>query len=284
MNLVIGTANFLKIYGFSKKKIGRKEIKKILDFCLKKKLKFIDTAFSYDQFAKIKGINFDKFKISSKLIFEKNEILNLKIDEYCKLLRKKILDLKIKKFDNLFIHNFDDLSKKKLDRAIQVMKCLKNKNLINKIGISIYNEKSIKKTLNYNCIDIIQAPLSLCDRRFAKKKYIKYLKKKKIKIQARSIFLQGLLLGNSKELAKVKFVDKAFMNRFDEWSKNNMLTKKLACLNFIKNQKYLNSFVLGIENLNQLKEIIFLSERKNGTSYPKNISSKKRIFFDPRKW
>merc|ERR1711991_1147965 len=104
-----------------------------------------DTAFSYDNFKNIKGIKFDDFKISSKLNFfdKKNYLYNN--EEYSKLLKSRIKEFKIKSFDNFFLHNADELSNKEFLRAIKIMEFLKRKKLINKIGISIYDENSIRK-------------------------------------------------------------------------------------------------------------------------------------------
>ena len=284
MKIIIGTANFLKKYGLKKKKIQKKEIKKILFYCKKNRIKSFDTAFSYDNFKNVKGIKFDDFKISSKLNFfdKKNYLYNN--EEYSKLLKSRIKEFKIKSFDNFFLHNADELSNKEFLRAIKIMEFLKRKKLINKIGISIYDENSIRKLSQLDVIDIVQIPLNLCDRRFIKKKNMNLFKKKKVKIQARSIFLQGLLLQNLDKIKNKPYIDKKFFYDFETWIKKNKISKLQACLNFIKCQNKLDSVVIGIENLNQLKDIAYLLKFKKNKEYPKKIISNKKIFFDPRRW
>ena len=50
--IVIGTANFDKIYGIQKRKLPKKIINsKILKILLRSKIKFLDTAFDYDDIA-----------------------------------------------------------------------------------------------------------------------------------------------------------------------------------------------------------------------------------------
>ena len=284
MKIVIGTANFLTNYGFQKKKIQKKEIKKILFYCKKNKIKNFDTAFSYDNFKNIKGIKFDNLKISSKLNFfdKKNYLYNG--EKYFKLLKSRIKEFKIKSFDNFFLHNADELSKKEFLRAIKIMEFLKRKKLINKIGISIYDENSIKKLSEQEVIDIVQVPLNLCDRRFIQKKNMNFFKKKKVEVQARSIFLQGLLLQNFNKIKSKPYIDKKFFYDYETWIKKNKMSKLQACLNFIKFRNELDSIVIGIENLNQLKDIVNLLKLKKNKEYPKKIISNKKEFFDPRKW
>ena len=284
MKIVIGTANFLTRYGLKKKKIQKKEIKKIFLYCKKNKIKNFDTAFSYDNFKNIKGIKFDNLKISSKLNFfdKKNYLYNN--ENYFKLLKSRIKEFKIKSFDNFFLHNADELSKKEFLKAIKIMEFLKRKKLINKIGISIYDENSIRKMPQLEAIDIVQIPLNLCDRRFVKKKNMNFFKKKKIEVQARSVFLQGLLLQNLDKIKSKPYIDKKFFYDFENWIKVNKISKLQACLNFIQCQNQLDSIVIGIENLNQLKDIVYLLKIKSNKEYPKKIISNKKNFFDPRRW
>ena len=94
------------------------------------------------------------------------------------MLKSRINDFKIKSFENFFLHNADELSKKEFLRAIKIMKILKKEKLIKKIGISIYNENSVRKLTQLDVIDIVQIPLNLCDRRFIRKKNMNFLKRK----------------------------------------------------------------------------------------------------------
>ena len=284
MKVVIGTANFLNRYGLKKKKIQKREIKQIFSYCKKNKIKNFDTAFSYDNFKNIKGIKFDNFKISNKLNFFNKKDYFHKNEEYLKLLKSRINDFKIKSFENFFLHNADELSKKEFLRAIKIMKILKKEKLIKKIGISIYNENSVRKLTQLDVIDIVQIPLNLCDRRFIRKKNMNFFKKKNIRVQARSIFLQGLLLQNFNKIKSKPYIDKKFFYDYETWIKKNKMSKLQACLNFIKFRNELDSIVIGIENLNQLKDIVNLLKLKKNKEYPKKIISNKKEFFDPRKW
>ena len=57
-------------------------------------------------------------------------------------------------------------------------------------------------------IDIIQLPLSIYDQRFLRKKIIPWLKDKNISVHVRSIFLQGIILGDNNNFPK--FLSKEF--------------------------------------------------------------------------
>lgn len=286
MKLVIGTANFLKKYTYKDKIVSEKEIIKILNLAYSKKISHLDTAFNYDKFYKLsKKINFKKFKISTKINLSTNQVQRKDFPKKTFLLIKQKTKLfKISNFENLFIHNFDELNLSDLLLIKKTFIYLKKTKIIQKIGISIYDKKSINKIKYFDCVDIIQLPINLIDRKFIKKRTINFFKKNKIKIQARSIFLQGLLLDNVSNLKSNKFKRNLTLIKFDEWVKKNKTTSLKACVAFIKNLNYLDSFVIGAENCSQVREIIHLLKSKKKYNYPKNIYTSDKKITDPRTW
>ena len=70
-NFILGTANFGQRYGISKKnKIKLYEIKKMIKFANKNKIKFFDTSRSYKNSEKILGENKSKFIASRSAIIK----------------------------------------------------------------------------------------------------------------------------------------------------------------------------------------------------------------------
>lgn len=286
MKLVIGTANFLKKYTYKDKFVIEKEVIKILNFAYSKKISHLDTAFNYDKFYKLsKKINFKKFKISTKINLSRNQIQRKDFSKKTfSLIKQKTKLFKISNFENLFIHNFDELNLSDLLLIKKTFIYLKKTKIIQKIGISIYDEKSINKIKYFDCVDIIQLPINLVDRKFIKKRTINFFKKNKIKIQARSVFLQGLLLDNVSNFKSKKFKKNLTLIKFDKWVKKNKTTSLKACVAFIKSLNCLDSFVIGVENCSQLREIIHLSKSKKKYNYPINIYTSDKKITDPRTW
>jgi len=286
MKLVIGTANFLKKYTYKDKIVNEKEIIKILNLAYSKKISHLDTAFNYDKFYRLsKKINFKKFKISTKINLSSNQVQRKDFPKKIfTLIKQKTKLFRISNFENLFIHNFDELNLSDLLLIKKTFIYLKKTKIIHKIGISIYDKKSINKIKYFDCVDIIQLPINLIDRKFIKKRTINFFKKNKIKIQARSIFLQGLLLDNVNNLKSNKFKNSLTLVKFNEWVKKNKTTSLKACVAFIKNLNYLDSFVIGVENCSQVREIIYLLKSKKKYNYPKNIYTSDKKITDPRTW
>ena len=66
--IILGSANFNQKYGIKNNYIKKKEIKGLLNFAEKNKIKTIDTSPSYNKSEKIIGsLNNNRFKIISKI-------------------------------------------------------------------------------------------------------------------------------------------------------------------------------------------------------------------------
>ena len=69
------------------------------------------------------------------------------------------------------------------------------------------NPVELDKYFNYYNFEVVQFPLNIFDRRIIDSGWLDKLKKKGVELHARSIFLQGLLLLDKKDLPK-KFLKK----------------------------------------------------------------------------
>ena len=73
--------------------------------------------------------------------------------------------------------------------------------MVKKIGVSIYSPEDLQIVFSNFQPDIIQAPINIFDSVLINSKWMKTIEKK-IDLQARSIFLQGLLLTDLRKLSK----------------------------------------------------------------------------------
>ena len=130
--------------------------------------------------------------------------------------------------------------------------------------------------------DLIQLPLNIFDQRFSNNKIQKFFLKKKIKVQIRSIFLQGTLLEKKTPYNLIKYTK--FFNNFAVFCKKTKKSQLYHCINFIKNYKKVDSVVVGISNLQEFKDLKkqFLLKRGNyNYSQFKNDDLK---LIAPKKW
>ena len=78
--IVLGTVRFSGIYGLknNKKILSLKEIKKIIDYAYKNKIRYLDTAIAYKKTNYLlKKINIKRFRVTSKLPSIKSNTNNI---------------------------------------------------------------------------------------------------------------------------------------------------------------------------------------------------------------
>ena len=274
--IVIGSAQFDGKYGVANKsRINNHEIKKLLNEAFAVGINKVDTAVTYGKvhslLLKIPIIS--KFEVTSK---------------------DKIIEKKIYKFENSFLRVVKSFGKKNLkfflihnsNKFIQNSKKIlkvtkKNKQLLNKIGISLYEPDEIKKE-NVNYFKNIQIPFNIIDKRWKN-----YLNKKNV--YARSIYLQGIFFCDKKNIPPN--IKKEVINLK---KKLLYLVKKLGRVNLqdllVNYVRYYNfeGNIYGFDNTLQLRELLFFYNRpilkfNEIKIINNNLKSSKKII-DPRKW
>ena len=283
--IIIGSANFNQIYGIKKNFIKKSEIKKLLNLALKNKIKTIDTSPLYNNSEKIIGLlNNNRFKIISKIPIPPK---NIKRENIKKWLKQSVMDslknLKLKKFECLLLHNANSLLSKNGDEIYKNIRSMKISGFTNKIGVSIYDFHVLDKILKKFKFNLIQAPFNILDQRLVEKGWLKKLKKRKIEVHARSIFLQGILLLKHNQLPKKLIKLSKNLKIWENWLKKNKFNSLQLCLSYVLNQRQLDGIVVGCNNTNQLKQILKLKKIKNNFSLP-NLNIKDKKLIDPRKW
>ena len=283
MKLVIGSAQLGMKYGlFNKKPISRKEFKKIEKLVFKSNINFIDTAISYGDSENIIGNS----KLKNLNIITKIKLLEKKDiyikDWVSKEISKSLNRLKIKNIYGVLIHDYRDLLGKHGKIYLLSLQELKKKKIIKKIGISIYNPQEIKKIWKFWKPDLVQVPFNPLDNRILDSGWVDTLKKFKVKIFVRSVFLQGLLI-NEGQLFRMKRNYIILLNKFKNWCYKNNISLLQGCLHFVKQFKKIDYLLVGFDNYNQLKEIIDVFKKKQ-INIPKKFFTDKLNLIDPRKW
>ena len=283
--IILGSANFDQIYGIKKNFIKKSEIKKLFDLALKNEIKIIDTSPIYKESEKIIGLlNNKRFKIISKI---PKPPKNIKRENIQKWLKQNVMislkNLKIKKFECLLLHNANSLLCKNGDEIYKGIRNMKISGFTNKIGVSIYDFNVLDKILKKFKFNLIQAPFNILDQRLVKEGWLKKLKKRKIEVHVRSIFLQGILLLKHNQLPKkLKKLNKELMI-WKNWLEKNKFSSLQVCLSFVLNQNQLDGVVVGYNSASQLNQILKLKKIHNNFTLP-NLNIKDKKLIDPRKW
>ena len=168
-----------------------------------------------------------------------------------------------------------------LSKSANQPMCSNNERYIIIFNGEIYNFKKLKKTVKDFCPDIIQCSYNIFDTRLYEKNLIKIIKRKKIKVHARSIFLQGLLLCDYDTIPSKFSKWRNMFDRWEEWIKLNKVSKLEACINFVINDRNIDKIIIGVKDIKELKDI--LKTRKNKKEYP-SFFFKNDNLINPSKW
>tara|TARA_B100000579_G_scaffold429734_1_gene441983 strand:- start:985 stop:2553 length:1569 start_codon:yes stop_codon:yes gene_type:complete len=280
--IIIGTAQFGFQYGINNqmKKISENEISNILNFAKTNYINFIDTAEGYKKSEKRIGKylnnNKNKFKVMTKIKFENSERFKTSLKK-----------LGLNKLFALFIHNPSQI-RNNFDFLKLKNEFIKFKTKLNYFGASLNLPNEYWFLKKFDFFKIFQIPYNILDYRWNE---ILKKKKKSVKIYARSIFLQGLLITEKKNCPyklrkefdtikkKISFL-KNKLNRFDE---------KDLLFNYVNHNKSINKIIIGIENETQIQQLPFYLLRKKFTSkeirlIKKTIPKVSTKFITPTNW
>ncbi len=282
--LIVGTVQFGLDYGITNNsgKIKETEIDEIFTFCDDNNVLYFDTAQDY-------GTSEDILSKYSKLYPNVNVITKSKFGN--KNIRETITK-SLDKFDKIecyMLHSYNDYKNKDLlDELIYY----KNKNKINRIGVSIYNVQEGIEILNDDIVDVIQLPFNYLDNQWFEQDFQNLLTKRNIEIHVRSIFLQGILLNRP-----VKYPINISQPEFDkleeiihELSIELQLNKLELCFAYINSFDWIKKFLIGVDNLHHMKSNYYLINKdlklssKQLDFVKKKTQDINKILIDPSKW
>ena len=272
-NICLGSANFYNNYGIDNVRINNLE--KILKFSSLNGIHLIDYSILYGKPSKkyIKILKDLNFKLCLKLpIKTKGYCFNYILDELL-----QTWDIEI---NSITIHdpwNIEDEENRQISEKFSSLKKI-YPNI--DFGISIYRKNDLKYFHSNSLFSMVQlpySPLSTELYRFCKK-----IKDKNLNIQIRSIFLQGILL-KKKLPTSIKNYKLLQMHKlWLEFLKENSYNALEYCINVAKLSNA-NDIIIGVNNLDQFKQIIHLFNRDIEEVKLPNFFFDHEIL-DPRIW
>ena len=277
--IILGTANFSNKYGLiNKQKIKQNSLLKCAN---KFGIKFLDTSPLYGKAEKKIGKSKIKFQIITKIPKITNKWTSPR-SWVLKSISSTQKNVKQKILYGALIHHVQDLKKKRGKILYNTLQDLKKDKKIKKIGISIYSLVDLKWILRKFDFDIIQLPFNVFNRELINGHWIEKLKRRKIEIHCRSIFLQGLLLTKKKLPRRLLGLEKK-IHKFSNWTKAREISTLQASLNFVLKFKKIDKIIIGADDCTQLKEIMKISKYKS-MNIPKFFEIKKKRYINPTLW
>lgn len=255
------------------------EINKILGECRKNGIKELDTAQAYGRAEeKLGKAGICDFSVTTKITITPHD----NAESVQSKVQHSLDRLRLRKLENLLIHNEESLS---LDNAEQVVKSLHllvKKGLARQVGISSYDPKqSLALCEKYN-FKVVQIPANVLDNRLFQEGLINRFIEKKIQVQIRSIFLQGVLLENPKSQHRVPNVLVRKAEQFRTRCRDQCYTPLQGALGHVWQAADRAKIVFGVTGTKELEQIL-----KSLPQVPLDFHfplADWRPEFDPRNW
>lgn len=256
--LVLGTAQFGLDYGInnSNGKPSRKKSLEMLDFAYEKGIRIFDTAYAYGDAEEILG----EFSISHNLGGKIRIITKTKGeigDVIIANLKESLSRLKSDYVDGCLLHAPELI---KDDKIVNILCNFKKEGLVKNIGFSIDETEDAIYAAKLKETNYIQVPYNIFDQRLDKTDFFRIAKKNGITVFARSAFLQGLFLMPEDKIPSYLENAKGYLQDLDEIIGKYGLTRMQAALLFSLSNENINHVVFGVDNINQLIEIMDFAE------------------------
>jgi aryl-alcohol dehydrogenase-like predicted oxidoreductase len=154
-------------------------------------------------------------------------------------------------FDSFLIHSVGQLFTEGGDALLRFLLDLKEQGQAIRVGVSVYESAQIDRVLELFTPDVVQVPLSVADQRLVESGALQRLKDNGVCVQARSVFLQGVLLSNPSGLPDAVGFLAPHLARFR--ADNPQATAR--CFGFLDSTGLVDEVVVGVHSLAQLREI-----------------------------
>jgi aryl-alcohol dehydrogenase-like predicted oxidoreductase len=266
--LIIGTAQFGMNYGIANQngQVDENEIESILNFAYENDINTLDTAKIYGNSEKSIGNYLKKTDKSWDVI--------TKVKYSDKSIFEQIQDSKEKLTVRPFVilaHTAELYLNQEFQSKLQEAKV---KGLINRFGVSLYNEKEINQVLATELKpEIIQLPMNILDTRLYRCGILSKLFNKGIEIHVRSAFLQGLFYLSKTDL-KRRFSDALpQLDKLKSIAAKVDLTIAELSLLWLVNLKEVRKVIIGLDDVNQLKaHLVTLKKNVDSSVFEEALS------------
>ncbi len=281
----LGTAQFGLPYGIANSggQVPTSEAHQILDRAYQRGIRKLDTASLYGSSEAVIG-SFDKhdWAITTKIAglpADCGDVAAWVEGE----LKASLNALQIETVDTVLLHRPEDLLGSLGKDLYDALAACRATGLCKWLGVSLYSADEVDPYLEHFALDIIQLPFSLVDRGLVTTGRARELSKAGIRIQVRSIFLQGfLLMGVDEQVQRLPQADPLW-RAFAAWCSEQGVTAHEACVRFAFGQADLDAIIVGVDSAAQLDALLDMVGA-GPLAVPEDLSTTDRDIIDPRRW
>lgn len=250
--IVLGTVQFGLSYGINNTsgKPTQQTVNEILNTAYSSGIRCLDSAEAYGDAHEVIG-RFHRenpnniFDVITKLPHHIDGNLGEKIELYLK-------QLNITQLEGLLFHSCQTYKDNK--QSIGLLNTYKRSGKVKYLGVSVYTNEQMEDVIEDQDIDIIQLPFNLFDNSNMRGDVLKKAKAKGKLIHTRSAFLQGLFFTSLQKESSIVQSLRNELSYIHQLSKQSHIPLQKIALNYCLQQPDIDNVLIGVDNLNQLKQ------------------------------
>jgi len=245
--LVLGTAQWGDPYGVTNAlgRLSDEQVQAIAQQSLEQGIRYADTAAGYGDAENRLAPWASSFGITTK-VKGQNELSVA--DQFSRSLQS----LGLETVRVCLIHDWSTLSAEAARVAVRGLTDLKARGFVEKIGISAYDSADLARAIAmFSEVDCVQVPVNLLDRRLDGTKEVTHLHAQGCEVQARSVFLQGLLAAPS----TTHIGQHPDVVRFHERCAQEQVSPLQVALQFVRKLAWVDQVVIGATSSDELNEV-----------------------------
>jgi aryl-alcohol dehydrogenase-like predicted oxidoreductase len=289
MKVGLGTVQFGLDYGITNVNgaVSLDEAQKVLAAAWTGGVRVLDTASAYGNSESVLGQLTSNtccnFRVITKTAPQRVErITSEEIRIWREGFNQSLLRLKTACVDTLLVHDADNLLIPGGDRLYDELLRLIDLKQVKKIGFSAYDARQIDAVIDRYKVSAVQIPLNVFDQRLIQSGTLERLSKLGLEIYARSVFLQGLLLQDSR--IPVRFHRwKGFISRYHDFLKSNDIDPISAAIGFVARQPQVNTLLIGVTSCAELSDCLGAYREDVSLNFA-DFSVADLDLIDPRRW
>lgn len=217
--------------------------------------------------------------------------------------RGSLARLGLSRLHGLLLHRSADLLGEEGPALYAALAALRAEGLAARVGVSIYapgeldalveaaprftglapNAVGARASLARGALDLVQAPFNVLDRRLLRSGWLARLHGAGVEVDARSVFLQGLLLMDAARRPRRFAAWEPLWRQWEAALREQGASALEACLAFALGQPELERVVVGVDSAAQLHDIVQASGRAE-VRVPDALCSDELALIDPSKW
>jgi aryl-alcohol dehydrogenase-like predicted oxidoreductase len=156
----------------------------------------------------------------------------------------------------LLVHSPDDLRRPGGNLIVDLLLELRDRGVAQKIGVSVYTQGQLEYCLRQYSMDLYQIPVNYVDQRIVRSGVLRDVENSGAEIHARSVFLQGILLGRVEDLPDYFSCWRDQLARIRNVLTAAGVSPVAAALDFVRSRTPASYAIVGATSTSELQEIL----------------------------